>query len=438
MSAGLRDSRSLLTRLLPTSDGRRVELRNRQWDGISGVMILRGLDPAVDPAALRAALRRVHAADPWARAVCRLEDDPRRWVPVPSGHLDEWLDRLVVDERGRSPEGPEHMTHRFLREPLDPAPFRLVVGDGYHAWRTNHVLSDGSNNLRHLICGLTRSAVSGDLAEGLLPVPGGVDPMLRAGWNTLVRHPRLATWRTAAERRRMPRPAHAPTTNAAREDRPALTIITRLGAAGPLDALRQWRDEHAPGTSVAVLTMAAARMALEAEGAIDPSADSVVMFDSRRYLPHGVDVRDNFSAALRLSDPHCRDPRRMGEEIRRDIELALPLVSMFAATGAHAVTRGRAPQVPEGPGPVALTHMGALRDLQNLPWAADEESQGVLLAGNPSGSSGTTVCMTEWRKRLNVTVCAAFLSAPPAALARATERLVEDPLALVTTSGAFG
>jgi hypothetical protein len=407
---------------------------DRAWKGMRTVTLLPDLDPAVDPESLRAALRRLHAVDPTAPAVCRLDGAPLRWAPVPTEDLEAWLERLVVDERGCPPEDPHATVQRLLRQPADETPFRVVLRKGSHIWQVDHVLGDGSHVFRQIIVGLTRSAISGEVPTGLLSGPRRQHPVLRAGWNTFVRQPQLATWRAAVDRWRMP--FHGSSAAPAHPDggAPELATVTRSGVPAALDALRQWRDEHVPGTSVATLTMSVARMALEAEGAVEPGTDSVVMFDARRYLPHGVDVTGNFSAALRLTDPRCADPRRLGEQIRSDMELGLPLVSLLAATAAEALS----PALPatarnKGVGPVVLTHLGPLNVLRDLPWTPGEQE--LIMAAAPSGLSGITVTMTEWRKRMNVTMTSDARFVSQDAVARAATRLVEDPVGVLDSVG---
>jgi hypothetical protein len=411
---------------------RRVELHNRPWDGIVTASLIRGLDKALTPELLRGTLRRLHALDPLSPPVCRVEGSPRSWVAVAEAEIDAWLERIVVDERGRATEDSQMTLQRVLNEPLGAAPRRIIVGDGYLAFHSNHVIGDGTYNWGQLAVGLIGMAVSGDSPEALARHPYRVSPLVRAGMHTLLRHPTRETWREAAVRQETPMPARAV---AGEGKTGALSIVSRVSEPGLPNVLRSWRDETLAGTSIAAITTAAARMALEAEGAVKPTTDSVVVFNARRYLPPGVPVTGNFSGALRLTDPRCRDPRALGEEIERDIRLALPLVSMLAVAARTALPPKRRIRIdPPSRGPVTLTHMGALYGLQELPWTAPEHERQVLMGGWPAGETGITLSTFEQGGRMNVNIF--FLGEERrAAMTRAAERLVQDPIGLLKEFG---
>lgn len=418
---------------------RRVDVRDRLWRGIQTVCVLSGLDPVIDAESVRAALLRLHADTPSARALCRFDGDSGRWAPVPAEEMADWLRRLVVDARGREPRAPADVAEQLLREPCDERPFVVTVGDGWQAWQVHHVLGDGTFAVADLIPGLLRASADAGVPTGLGQVDSALArPLLRASWDTLVREPQWQTWRTALSRvsRRRGR--------AAREGigRPAseLGLVVAHGAPDSVALLREWAEVHHPGVSVAVLMMAAARIALEERGVVSPTTDSVVMYDLRRYLPRRSHVEGNFAGALRLEDPTCRDPRAMGDQIRGDAALGLPLVSLLAATAGETL----APAVgfagrfrPERPsaGPVVLTHLGSASPLRRLPWDPRAAQRGVITAAAPAALAGVTATTSEWDRTLQVAISFGGSVASRDAVAAAADDLVHRPWDLLATTG---
>jgi hypothetical protein len=423
----------------PASRGAfRVQAHDAQWKDLASVTLLAGLGPEVDAASLRAALRRLYDLDPTAPALCRIAERPLRWVPVPAAEIDAWLDRMVVDVRGATSGNLEATAERLLRAADDAMPLRLTLGDGYLAWQISHVLGDGIYVNRHAVAELARCAVSGEVPTGLVRGPARPRLLLRAAWRTFVRHPRMETWRAAHARLKAAPPSCTRGADPGTRQE-ALSVVNRISDPGVLPALQRWRDIHATDTTVAAVTMSAVRRAFEAEGAIAPSTDTVVLFDARRYLPPGVHVVGNFSAALRLGDHAGRNPRLMARQMRRDAALGLPLVSLAAAAGQQALASlRRSTAEPVGSGSLVLTHLGALPDLADLPWVAPEGAQRVILAPAPSPAVSMTACISEWRGRLNLTISFDGRLADRAAVTRAVERLVADPCTFLEPAGTTG
>ena len=414
----------------------RVEIRNRLWRGIHTVAVLQGLDDTAGVSGLRAALRRLHAADPGAHAVCRIEGRPLRWMQVRTGDLEGWLEELIVDGRGRLPEDAGALAQWGLQEARDDRPFTVTVGDGFQVWQVNHMLADGSYAIRNLLRGLTMAAARGEIPVQLMTRTGAVaqHPLMSATWHSLARRPRVDTWRTALSRlsdlRHSERCCAAPTT------RQELGAVVRRGEVGSVAALREWGAVPFPGVSVAVLIMAAARISLERHGLVGPTTDSVVMYDLRRYLPRGNPVDGNLSGALRLADPRCRDPYRLAEQIQQDADLALPLISLLAAAGAEAVAPVLAGVPWPGsarrrPGPVVLTHLGPLLPLRRLPWSPAADECRVVTAAAPSVPDGITVTTSEWAGATNATITFDSCRVPREQVARAATALVEAPWSLL-------
>ncbi|WP_369130476.1 hypothetical protein [Modestobacter roseus] len=411
-----------------------MELRNRLWRGIQTVTVLSGLDPAVGAEPLRAALRRLHAADPTARVVCRLTGRPPYWTPVPGAEVDAWLERLVVDDPDVAGRPGEELVESLLRRPAGDLPFSVTVAGGRQAWRIDHVLADGSYALRHVVGALTRAAASGEVPIELLPTADAVRrPLLHSAWG-MAREPKLATWRTALQR------AAGGSSGGGRAvpatgTRTETALVIRSGAPGTVASLREWGEAHAPGVSTAVLVMTAARRALERHGVVPPETDTVVMFDCRRYLPRAATVEGNFVAALRLTDPSCRDPYRTAEQMASDVSLGLPLVSLLAATAGEALSPVRAALArsgarPAARGPVVLSHLGSLGHMRRLPWVSGG-TPSLLAAAAPSDPTGITVITTEWGKALNASMTYGTGRAERYDVAAAATDLVTEPWALV-------
>jgi hypothetical protein len=405
----------------------RVQAHDAQWRDLSSVTLLAGLDPTVDPDALRAALRRLYDVDPTAPVLCRLAQRPLRWVPVPPEEIEAWLEQLVVDVRGTGAETAEAAVERLLRE-ADPAvPFRLLVHDDHHAWQLSHVLGDGIHANRHLVAELVRCATTGEVPMGLARGPVRQRLLARAIWRTLVRHPGWAPWRTALERLR-----NAPQSSAADggDRRETLSVVSRMSGPGALAAARRWRQENAADCTVAVVTMAAVRAALDRTGAVPWDTDTVVLFDCRRYLPPGTPVPGNFSAALRLLPGNATDPSLMVRQMRRDAALGLPLLSMLVATARQSLARFR-PLTVAGSGSVVLTHLGSLTEACELPWRASPDEQAVVQAPAPSAAVRMTACISEWRDRINVSVSFDSRRVRRESVTLALEQVLADPTAFL-------
>ncbi|CCH85869.1 conserved protein of unknown function [Modestobacter italicus] len=424
----------------------RVELRNRLWQGIQTVSVITGLDAGVDAAALRATLRRLHAVDPTARVLCRLEGSPLRWTPVPADELDAWLHRLVTEAPGGTegrrptPEEQETIAAGLLPQPPDDRPFTVTVGDGYLGWQVNHVLGDGNYGLRSVVGGLLRATATGEVPTGLLASTDSTTryPLAKATWNSLAREPKLATWK-AALRRGLDQGGR-PDQPSVPDDTTGLSLVARTGPVGTMATLRAWGAEHHPGVSVTLLLMSAARRALERHGAVHPSTDSVVMYDLRRYLPSSVDVVGNFSAALRLTDPSCRDPRQVAEQVNADVGLGLPLVSLMAASASEALSPlwsavTRSGNGERTGGPVVLSHLGSMGFLRRLPWDTSAGPGQVLTCAAPSIPGGITVCTSEWGKALSVTLTYDSTFVARDKVVAAAEALVERPWSLLDEAG---
>ncbi|MFW3172993.1 hypothetical protein [Geodermatophilus sp. CPCC 206100] len=412
----------------------RIQAHNAQWRELCSVTLLAGLDPAVDPAALRAALRRLYDVDPTAPILCRVAAGPLRWVPVAPEEIDRRLEELVVDVRGTPKEDLEELVERLLREGDPMVPFRLFVHDDHHAWQLSHVLGDGVYANRHVVAELVRCAANGDVPAGLVRGPHRPRLLARAVWRTLLRRPRLTTWRVALDRLRSAPPSTPPAGDPA-DRQVALSVVSRMSGPGMREAVRRWRDEQAADTSVAVSTMAAVRSALEVEGAFLPGTDTVVLFDGRRYLPAGTHVAGNFSSALRLTPENSTDPRRMARQMRRDAALGLPLVSMLVATVTHTLSRFR-PSAAGGSGSVVLTHLGPLTELRELPWQAPPTEQRIIQAPAPSAAVSMTACISEWQDRIVLSVSFDSRRVPRAAVTRALERVLDDPRAFLPAGAA--
>jgi hypothetical protein len=419
----------------------RVELRNRLWQGIQTVSVITGLDGGVDAEALRATLRRLHAVDPAARVLCRLEGSPLRWTPVGADELEAWLHRLVTEEHGSAADDQEAIAAELLTQPPDDRPFTVTVGDGYLGWQVNHVLGDGNYGLRSVVGGLLRATATGEVPTALRSSTESTTrhPLAKATWNSLAREPKLATWRAAVRRGLDPNGRHDQPT-VSDDDKTGLSLVARRGPVGTLATLRAWGAEHHPGVSVTLLLMSAARRSLEQHGAVHPTTDSVVMYDLRRYLPSSVDVVGNFSAALRLTDPSCRDPRQVADQVSADVELGLPLVSLMAASATEALSPVWAavnrPGGQRAGGPVVLSHLGSMAFLRRLPWDTSSGPGQVLTCAAPSIPGGITVCTSEWGKALNVTLTYDSTFVDRDKVVAAAEALVERPWALLEESDA--
>lgn len=408
---------------------RRLGLRDRTWLPFSTV---RAAGPLRCPSAesVRGLLRTLHAYDPTHPLVCRVDQDRARLVPMTADALDFFL-AAVVRETGD--DDAETLARRLQGVADGDLPFQLLLAPWAAGMRSAHVIGDGA--VANAWFTALLSPADPDSLSGLRSVARRW-PLVRAVVRHFVRRPDRAL---RALRTSMPlAPETDPTANPVTVGVPELVT----GVLGPaeLSRLRDWRDLHAPGTSMAAVTMAATTRALAEHGLVG-HAGVFVMMDCRRYLTSTKTAGQraaslatgNFATGPYLLPDEVTDPRSLGATLSAAASDGVPLLLLTALTVRNAARRGRvAPltsraSVPARPR-LTLSHQGRL-GLDQLPWSG--ETQQYVIAGEPAGPEGVTVCFSTTASGMHLSVTAHPSILDTTVLATAVRALCTDPLAWV-------
>lgn len=362
-----------------------VPVRDRTWQRFRTARAAGPLD-VPDAEAVRDRLRALARRSPDHPVLGRL--DGHRLVPA--GDLEAHLRSLVVEVPDDLDA--DALAERLVADPHEELPLQLVLAPHAAGMDVAHVLADGA----------TANGWFRWLLGDEVPPPDAPDlrfPLLRAG---------LAL---AARPRRAARAVLGAVPLAPPDERPhrpaamgSVRVASALVPVATLDAMRAWRDEHAPGTSAASVLMARTTAALAERIPLGPGVR--VMMDARRYLPGERRVAGNFATGPYL-DVDPTDPVALGAAVSRAAADGTPLVLLAALTARNVVRGpGRAPVTAGGPprADVTLSHQGRL-DLSGLPWR-DADDAVFVVAGRPAGPEAVTVCFVPTPAGVHVTATA--------------------------------
>jgi hypothetical protein len=358
---------------------RRVGARDRTWLRFHTVRAAGPLRvPSAD--AVRGAVGDLAARDPGHPLLSRLDGD--RLVPVTARELDDFLRAVVAtladDEPGA--DDPDELARRMLTESLGDLPFRLVLGRRTAAIRTSHAVGDGA-----MVDAWFPALLATRDVDELVRRDATRWPLVRAGLRQFAAHPARAVQAVRglfplAPPVGDPRPVEVGT--------PA--VATAVLPHQQVRALRAWRDEHAPGVSVASLVMARSCRALDRHGV---RGDGVlVMMGCRRYLGDHARVTGNFVAGPYVRvDP--RDPDRLAAAVSDAAADGVPLALLVALTvrnllGGTPTTAPPRAHEPARPR-LTLSYQGRL-GLDLLPWE-DPAFARYTIGTTPSGPEGVTL-----------------------------------------------
>ncbi|GII23960.1 hypothetical protein [Planosporangium mesophilum] len=420
----------------PPAAARRMSARDRGWLSVDNLRTIGPLH-GVTAEGLRAALVRLHEAHPTHQAVCRMDREAARWIPLSRSGFAAFSRSLAVRVDGTGTVHPADAVTRWLvDEPLGDRPLLLAVGGGYVGAKMSHALGDG-RIVNTLFPELMRAAARGRAPRLPFPTPVRL-PVVRAALHHFGRNPsRLLS---AAKILRPPAsPADADAgTEAPAPWRPDIAYGTARSATAPARA-RTWRDRHAPGVSAAAVLFAGASAALIHCGLTPKWPGLVVLFDARRYLPAGSTVDGNFAWGQYLLPADLTDPRAVHESLAEEFASGRPLAMLALRTARLALSRTR--HEPPALRPVAadprpeltLTHIGRISEYVDLPWAGPPEEWRNMSVPTTGGPEALTMSFSELGGALYMNVSFDRAVFDPAPVRRAIDLICEDPVGLINT-----
>jgi hypothetical protein len=402
-----------------------MSVRDRAW---APVQAIRAVGPlaGLSTETVRAALVGLHAADPTARLLSRLDNPGWRWAAPPAPEFTARLDSLLLDVDRAEPATVDSVVRRLLPVVPGDRAMVLAVHGNYLAARISHGVGDG-RVVNRLLLDLLLTATQPQPAAPR--TPGTRAALARAvAWH-FRRHPAALA---AAARVALPPPAPVGT---------AISWASRLAyssARSPADGLRrlrEWRDAHLPGVTTASIVFAAASSALRQAGLCPYRAGVVILIDARRYLPPGSTVDGNFSWGQYLVPTDPEDPRAIDTVLKAELASGRALL-MLALRDARAAVLPRSAAAPSTVGPVpgpdlSLSHLGRLDGYAELPWTGAHEGHRFVCVPPPAGPAGITFSLSEMSGALHVTAAFHGSTFPQAAVDRAVELVATRPVDLV-------
>jgi hypothetical protein len=410
---------------------RRMTLRERVWLPLEYIRTVGPLT-GVTADSLRAALIGLHAADPTHPAVSRLDRDTARWLHLDHDAFVRYVADAVTEVTGADAD-PDAMSRRLQAEPRAHHPVRMLVGGGYVAVKVAHVYGD-AGPVNVLVRELIRAAAEERPASFTDDSPQR--PLRRGLIKLFALHP--VRLRRALRLAAPP----VPGTEDAREWQADLTVRTARSAEA-LRRMRQWRDEHAPGTTTAAITFAAFTGALARLGLDPDRSGGVYLFDARRYVPDGGKITGNFCWGQYLSPADLTDPKAVHDTLKAELATGRILAMMgvretrIALSGASGWPEPY-PQVIGGhPRPrLTFSNQGRHDLLADLPWAVQPADRVNHSVPTLAGPEAVTITTSEMGGVLHLEATFHASTYDPALIERALELVCADPAALVSSAPA--
>jgi O-antigen/teichoic acid export membrane protein len=404
-----------------------MTLREKAWLPLEYVRTVGPLD-GVTADRMRAALIGLHAADPTHRAVSALDRQGARWVHLNTEGFAEFV-RGAVTDLGDAPADFDAMTLRLQAEPRGEHPVRLLVGGGYVAMKVVHAYGD-AGPVNVLLRELVKAAGEGRAAS--------IRPSARHRWAL----PRawFKQFGTKPDRWRegigFPKPPEHDTAET-RPWAPALTMES-VRSASALQAMREWRDENAPGVTTSAITFAAVTAALREVGLDPDDRGAIFLADARRYLGKDVQIDSNFCMGPYLSPEDLTDPTSIHTTLKGELATGRLLTMLVLREGNILVTGSRGEPDPypsaisAAPRPrMTYSNQGRHDMLGDLPWSVDVASrinQSVPTACDPEGIMLAT---SEMNGVLHLEVSFHSTTYDRVLLAEAIRRVCADPARLI-------
>lgn len=408
----------------------RLSLRERAWLPLEFIRTV-GPVSGVDAAGLVAALTGLHAADPTHRAVCRLDRDKGRWVPMGAAAFAAYAGEAVTAVDGPDVTA-EMLSARLMAEPRAHHPVRVLVGNGYVALKVAHAYGD-ADPVNRLLRELVKAAAEGRAA--VLPRVAVRRQLTRALINQFGRYPKR--WRDGLRIDR--EPAVRPLGPEDSVPWQADIACESTHSLEVMDKMRAWRDEHAPGVSTSAITYAAFIGALRHCGLGGRQEGAMFLADARRYLPKKISTVDgNFCWGQYLAPVDLTDPRAIQSaqkaELRtgriltmmalREIRLGMSAVQGMPEPYPTSASRDRRQNL-------TLGNQGRHDLLADLPWSAPAEDRVNHSIPTHIDAHDITLCTSEMAGVLHVDITYHRSSYDQATMARVAELICTEPVAMI-------
>ncbi|MFW0795263.1 DNA-binding protein [Gordonia sp. CPCC 205515] len=256
----------------------------------------------------------------------------------------------------------------------------------------------------------------------------------RTGWlllRHLVSHPGAVGELAAAGRHRVPTVSAVRTV--AGPARPT-TVSGYLNPAG-VAALQEWRAEHAPDCSVAVLLMTALTRAFDHVGiALSPVVHVVV--DASRYDPRLPRYLGNLAVGLNLPFAAPYDPGALQSELGRAMSSGRPLAAMLAISIGELFALRRpgrvAPPAEPATATLSFSHLLGLDDMPDGNWIGGFDAHQFVAVSDPVGARGIALLTPKMRDRYDISASFDERFHDVTTIQHALDLATTDPVSLLT------
>ncbi|TSD95447.1 hypothetical protein FOV72_14045 [Gordonia rubripertincta] len=354
-----------------------LQRRDRPWVGSVLSLLLGPVDmPSTDE--VRAAVRRVAAANPHARIGWRLDRDALRWIPgEPTDDMVREVDLWSEDaEIGDVVDG-------LVAEADEDLPLQFVRFPDHLGMIVRHALSDGRSN------GAIIEAVAAEASAGHhAPVashPSGRAPMLSAVWGAFGRDPKRlrSAFADRPERRAVPAAGVEIPWQPARK-----TLYTSLDGPSRDETLAEVKRVGGKVSNFAVTATVVIRALHEAGIAVSPVSNVVV--DLRTYLG-GDWINGNFLGSLPIRIDENTTVTEVSQQIRSGMRTARPLAGGLLSSAKTGGRRHR-PTVPTtaDPGAATVVTFSDVGMRTDIPFASGGKPL-YASSNEPDGPNGLTI-----------------------------------------------
>ena len=402
---------------------RRMSLRERMWLPFEYIRTVGPLT-GVTAEAIRNALIELHAANPAHHAVSRIDRDTARWLQMDAATFEAYVAEAVtaVDLT------PVEMSQALQAEPRAHHPVRILVSSEYVAIKVAHAYGD-AGPVNTLLRELVRAAA--EHRPAVFDTAEPRRPLRRGMWAQFGKHPGRLKAVTLA----------APPATSAEDLRPWQADLTFRAArsAEVLGMMRQWRDQHAPGTTTAAITFAAFTGALIRLGLNPDQTGGVFLFDARRYVPEdGSKVGGNFCWGQYLTPSSLTDPKVIHQALKGELATGRILAMMalkeakIAVAGASGWPDAYPTESSAHPRPrLTFSNQGRHDVLSDLPWATGPAGRSNHSIPTLSGPEDIALATSEMNGVLHVEATFHASTYDPELIAKALELVCTEPAGLV-------
>lgn len=410
---------------------------DRVWVEMSSSVILGPLElPDLD--ALRAAFVRLAGLGAQTRMGYSISDDRAHWRYDPASLLALAAEAVIeIPAPQIAADTPEAdvlaVANRLMEQAQQlrgPAAVRVVRAGNFVIYDQNHAIGDARPLLDNLSA-LIRVAAGGSIPEWALQEVADKPLWLALTKTFGPGRQRLAPLLRGRLARSEATPG-APLVDCPLRE-PDLGAYVTVMSLDSWRQIKRWRRDRNVDASMASIFLVLARRALAAVG-VPLTGETTVLYDCRRHLPSGSQVRGNFVVGFiqRLPD----DPVLAGQQIAQTAGSGRALLTLASATWKHQTVRG----LDAGPvNPVcaqsAMAYVFGPRHsgLERLPWLRPE-LRCAAARSTTSDLAGLTLTVMLLGGRLSVSWSFHRNVIDERLLRAATDLMETDPISLLEQS----